>query len=348
VASIYFGFIASDQYAAGFRFTVSNTSAVPSSSPGFLSLLGGMPSGPSSNDDFMVTDYITSRQAVDELQNRIKVKDLYAKPNIDWWSRFDASQPTERFLKYWQSMVTARFDMITGIATAEVRAFTPEDARLIAATLVTLSEELINRIANRSATEAVRAATREVERAQNRLKEVRARLTAYRNKFGIIDPTTSVAASNSSLVQALRANLAQLETQLATLKSQNLLPTAPAIVTLNSQIQSAREQLASTEAQVGRGEAGSGLSTIVAEYELINLDLQYAQTMVTNTMQALDQARANAAVQQLYITPYVRPSLPQSPTYPSRFLSVLAVGLVSFAIWVLSLMLVRAARERFG
>lgn len=350
--SLYYWLVASKQYAAEFRFTVSNNAVMPlPMASGLLSMLGGV-MGANNTEDYMVTDYIVSARAVQELQDRIKVKSLYSKPTIDWWSRFDASEPTEKFVKYWQSMVTTRFDAITGVATAEVRAFSPQDALLIANTLVTLSEELINQIANRTAIDTVHTAAQQVELAQNRLKAIRARLTAYRNKYGVIDPTTSVTASNSSLIQTLRANLAQLETRLETLKSQNLLPTAPAIVALNTQIKSTREQLASTEAQVGNGSAGAGtgvaLSTAVAEYEQLNVELQYAKTAVTTAMQALDQARANAAKQQLYITPFVRPSLPQEARYPSAVLGAVTVGMIGFAFWIASLMVMRSIRERFG
>src|SRR5690606_28563297 len=132
---------------------------------GIMSLLGG--SGTSTaSDNYMVTDYLTSRQAVDELQNRINVVKLYSKPDIDWWSRFNDMLPIEKFVLYWQSMITARYDMVTGIATTEVRAFSPQDALLIANSLVTLSEELVNRIERRSQKDAVRFAQQEVEQAQ--------------------------------------------------------------------------------------------------------------------------------------------------------------------------------------
>ena len=173
-------------------------------------------------------------------------------------------------------------------------------------------------------------------------------MTDYRNKFGIINPESSVVASNSSLIQAQRANLAQLETQLATLQAQHLSPNAPAIVALQSQITSTRQQLARTEADVGRNSHGSALSTVVGKYEQLQLELQFAQSMVTSTMQALDNARANAAAQHLYITPYIRPSLPQSSVYPRRFLSILIVAGYAFAIWLIGLMIVRSIRERFG
>ena len=132
-----------------------------------------------------------------------------------------------------------------------------------------------------------------------------------------------MVASNSTLVQSLRATLAQLETQLQTLRLQNLQPNAPAVITLQNQINSTRDQLAIIEASVGRNKSGAALSAVIAEYEQLDLERQFAQLMVTSTMAALDTARANAAAQHLYITPYVRPSLPESSIYPRRILASL-------------------------
>jgi capsular polysaccharide transport system permease protein len=245
-------------------------------------------------------------------------------------------------------MVTAHYDPVTGIATAAVRAFSPQDALLIANSLVTLSEELVNQIANRSQRGNVRFAEAEVERAQGRLKNVQARMTEYRNRVGVINPTASVVASNSTLVQTMQGNLAQLQTQLETLKRQNLAPNAPAIVTLNNQIKSVKEQLQITEAAVGTSRDGTSLSSVMGEYEQLDLERQFAQAMVTSSMQALDQARANATAQHLYITPYVRPSQPRSSTYPKRFLSTAGVGALAFVFWLIGVLIVRSIRERFA
>jgi capsular polysaccharide transport system permease protein len=65
-------------------------------------------------------------------------------------------------------------------------------------------------------------------------------------------------------------------------------------------------------------------------------------------MQALEQARANASSQHLYITPFVRPSLPQSSTYPHRLFSIVSTAMISFVIWTILLLVVRSIRERFA
>lgn len=347
IASVYFGFIASSQYVAEFRFTVKDASqrtSIPNNP--LMSVLGGI-NGTNNFDNYLVVDYLTSRQAIEELENRIGVTKLYAKPSIDWWGRYNSSQPLERFIPYWQSVITARYDQVTGIAFAQVKAYTAEDALLIAKSLVTLSEELVNGIANRTQIDAVRFAQREVQQAEKRLVEIRAKLTEYRNRTGVIDPTTSIAASNAALVQSLRATLAQLETQQSALLRQQLDASSPTITVLSNQIRSTREQLQKVESSVIQDRDGVSLSRVVAEYEQLDLERQFAQSMLTSTMQALDQARASAASQHLYITPYVRPHLPQSATYPRRLLSVLVVICFAFLFWFIGLIVVRSIRERF-
>ncbi len=345
IATLYYGFIASNQYVAEFRFAVKDTSSASGAAASGLSVLLGMPATSDTADNYLVTSFLTSRQAVDELESKINVKELYSRPKIDWWARFDSSLPIERFVSYWQYMVSANYDPVTGIAVATVRAFSPQDAQLIADTLVQLSENLINQIANRAQIDAVRFAETEVRKAQDRLKNVRAQLTKFRSEQGIIDPTTSVVASNSALVQSLHATLAQLETSLTTLTSQNLSPNAPAVRVLKSQIAATKAQLVSVESDVSKDRAGGGLSTVVAKYEQLDLERQFAQAMVTSTMQALDQARANAAAQHLFITPFVRPALPQSSTYPNRPVSVLLVTFYSFLTWLIGFLVARSVSE---
>jgi capsule polysaccharide export protein KpsE/RkpR len=279
LAWIYYGAIASNQYASEFRFTVKDTSTgAASTSTGLLAMIAG-PGVGTSTDNYLVADYLTSRQIVEDLQKRIRIIDLYSKPEIDWWSRFDSTKPMEQFVSYWQKMTSASFDMITGTAIARVRAFSPEDTLLIANTMVVLAEELVNQMSNRSREDAVRFAEKEVERAQNRLVRARSQLTDERQR------TIGSGATNGS---------------------------PPA--------------------------AGSSL--------LLDLERQFAQSMLTSAMGTLDAARSSAASQHLYITPYIRPSLPRSSTYPRTLWSVMGVGAIAFAIWLTGLLVLRSIFER--
>jgi capsular polysaccharide transport system permease protein len=350
MAAVYYGTLASPQYVSEFRFAVQDTKTgvAPSLAANQVASLLGASQSPSSSHNFMVIDYLTSRQAVEELQSRIKVADLYARGDIDWWARFEGGRPIEDFVRYWQGVVSADYDIHTGLAWFRVRAFSARDAHLIANSLVRLSEELINGVAMRAKDDAVRFAEKEVRAAEDRLKAARAKLTDYRNRYGVIDPNVSVVASNAQLVQTLRASLAQLETNLAALTRQNMSANSPTIQILRSQIEATKKQIAAVDSQVAKSEDGRPLSAIVAQYEQLDLERQFAQAMVTSTMQALDQARANAAAQSLYITPYVRPSLPQSATHPRALRSVALVAVFAFIGWTICLLAFRSIREHYA
>jgi capsular polysaccharide transport system permease protein len=77
------------------------------------------------------------------------------------------------------------------------------------------------------------------------------------------------------------------------------------------------------------------------------MERQINQNLLASAMQGLEQARASAEAQHLYITPYVRPSLPASATYPRMFVDPLIVAAIAFAVWLISLLVFRSIFERF-
>jgi capsular polysaccharide transport system permease protein len=171
-------------------------------------------------------------------------------------------------------------------------------------------------------------------------------MNEYRIKEGVIDPTSSVVSSNVLLMQSLQASLAQLQTQLNSLSRQQLDPNSPALQVLRSRIQATKDELLRVEKEVGQKREGTRpLTEVMAKFEQLNLDLQYAQNFVVSSRQMLDQARANAAAQHLYLTPYVTPAVAESATYPKRGTMILMYGLAFFGLWLIGLLIVRSIRE---
>src|SRR5690606_9594887 len=98
-AFVYFALFASNQYVAEFRFTVKDASSSVSGQQSLLSILSSSHSSPFNN--YVVTDYLSSRQVIDELRNKIGLVSIYSKVNIDWLSRFNPTRPVEKFAAYW-------------------------------------------------------------------------------------------------------------------------------------------------------------------------------------------------------------------------------------------------------
>lgn len=352
----YYLFFASDVYATNFRFSVQNISSSQSAAAvsSAMSLVGI----PSNNDsvNYQVADFLTSRTAVDQLQSKIGLVDLYSKSSIDSLSRFKKSNSLEAFESYWKSMVSAKYDQVTGIVSVSVEAFKPQDSYLIATTLVKAAEDLVNNLEQRTLDDAVQSAALELTKAQQHLEESHLRLTQFRKASGVIDPTASFVASNSTLVQTLQSSLATLQTRNNLLVNQKMDPKGVAMTSLNEQIEATKEQLRASGASVatardftppgGQNLDNEALSTVIAQYEKLNLDYQFAQTLVTSAMTALEQAKVNAFTQHLYITPYVQPALPTSPK--SRTFTITLATAICFVVWFLIYTILNEIRNRFG
>jgi len=351
LAGVYYFAYASNQYVVEFRFSVRDTNssgvAGQNSASGLMASIG-LSSASNSNENYMVTEYMTSLQAVEDLQKRIDVRKFFSHPSVDFLSRMDASRSVEDFARYWKSMVTAEYDTITGIAVARVQAFTPEDAYLIAQTLLASADNMINEVSQRPLREAVRFAEAEVTRAEARLKEIRADVAAYREKEGLIEPMNNVVLSNATVAGTVRGLLAQLQTDLRALQKQGLGANAAPVRALEMRIRATEDQLKSIEAQVSSQGTGSALSPIVAKYEALDQERQFAQNMVNSTMQSLEQARASAITKRLYIVPFIQPILPMASTYPNRFVATLTVAAACLLLWTVALLLSRAIKEHLA
>lgn len=361
LVAIYFFFIASKQYQTEFRFEVTQgTPAVPGTPPNGSSssssssssgssmlqaLTGGQGSSLASAQNYVVVDYLQSPQAVTDLQKRLNVRAIYSRPGIDFLSRFNPSKSDEYLAKYWAKMVTADYDPMTGIATARVKAFTPQDSKLIADTLASQSENLVNNIINKPNMDAIKAAEQQVAQSQQRVKDVRGRLAAYRSSAGVIDPTQSVVPTNTSLVGSLRPNVIQMESQLSAMKAQGL-ANSPAASVMQARLAATRQQLAGVENEVAKAPGGKeALTTVVGRYEKVNFEVQFEQNLLDSALQTLAQTRAYALQQKMFIIPFVQPSLPKASLYPERLQSTLLMALVFFGAWLLGSLVFKAVQQ---
>ena len=359
--AVYLWLFAADQYVSEFRFSVIQSTPVLPGASGATVAAAGQPSGatPSGSSlgsssggptgpalqNFVIADYFLSPQIIEELQKRIGIAGLYQRAPIDWWNRFGAHQPIEKFENYFSWYFYANYDEVTGLAVARVRAFTPHDAWLIASTMAKLAEELVNRINDRANEDAIRFAKAEVEKAKIAMDKVNQALLDFRTTEGTINPTTSVVPTNTQLVQTQLANLASLQTQLSSVIGVHL-DNGPVIRSLQSEISASKQQLRQLESEIAQNQNGMrALAKVVGKYEQLTFDQTYWQGMLSQTMQALELARANAAAQHYYLEPYVSPAVPESSTYPERPLLTLIVFLALFGAWLAGLLIVRAIQD---
>ena len=62
-------------------------------------------------------------------------------------------------------------------------------------------------------------------------------------------------------------------------------------------------------------------------------------------MQNLDQARATADRQRVFLASFIPPSLPEEALYPRRWRSLGILALIAFAVWGIGSLAVQSIRD---
>jgi capsular polysaccharide transport system permease protein len=343
VAAVYLFAIAADQYVSEFRFSL-NSIDPPRLDP--LSLLTGNAShSPAALESHIVVQYITSRAIIDELDASLDLRRMFSPPDADWWARLPRPTSIEALVLYWRGQVDPFYDPANGTVVVRVRAFTPAEALQLAKAIVAASEQLVNELSSRARHDTVRNAEAEVAQAEARLKTVLADIRAFRDREGLIDPGKTAEATGT-LAARLRDELVRTNADLSTLKSY-MRDDAPAVKVLKARIRSVETQQRAvahdlTDTDRSRNDT---LSRQLGSYEQLESERRFAEAAYQHALQGLDQARANADRQQVYIASFVPPSLPEEALYPRQWRSLGVVALVAFALWAIGGLAVQSIRD---
>jgi capsular polysaccharide transport system permease protein len=339
-ASIYYGFFASDQYVSEIRFSVRGKE---SSTADALGMISGFPVTQSVSDSYVVADYIKSRELLDELSRSIDLRALYSRPDVDWWARFDATLPIEELVYYWRWMANVKFDSTSSIITVGIRAFTAEDAQLIAAKILTASTALVNRLSDESRRDAVRNAEEDVHRMEQRLLAARTRVEDFRRSNEIIDPAAS-AGRRQELDSKLQADLIALRSELAA-AGRFLDANAPSTIVLNAKIASVEGELARLRTERTPTREKGPMSEMLTRYDEVETEHQFAEKAYVLASASLEKARSEADRQQRFLSVYLSPSVAEEALYPQRLIMIALIGFCGFAVWGLGLLIVLGFRD---
>jgi capsular polysaccharide transport system permease protein len=343
VAGAYYFLVASDQFVAEFRFSLSSVEK-PRFDP--LSLLtGGSPHSAAALESQIVVQYMASRAIVDDLNTTLDLRHVFSTPNADWWARLPVPAPIETLVQYWKGQVDPFYDQATGTVTVRVRAFSSAGALQLAQAMVALSERLVNDLSMRARRDTVRHGETEVAQAEARLQAVLGDIRAFREREGVVDPSEAAKASGV-LAARLRDELVRANAELFSLKSY-MRDDAPTVRVVKARIRALEIQqraIARDITDPDKSQTGS-LSHLLASYEQLENERRFAETAYQHALLGLDQARADADRQQVYIASFVPPTLPEEALYPRRWRSVGMVALVSFAIWAIGGLMVQSVRD---
>jgi len=336
-----------DEYASTTGFTVrsEDSNASMAMMGGITSLIGGSTSG----DADVIYEYIQSQDMVTKVDAALDLRSHYSAPfNQDPYFALNPDSTVEDLLSYWQRIVRVAYNQSTGLLSIEVRAFSPDMAQRVAEEIVSQSQVLVNELNATARADQLKYAQQDLDDSLVRLKSAREALVNFRMRTQIVDPQSDLQG-RMGVLNSLQQQLAQalidhdLIAQEAAPGDPRILQANRRIEVIRSRINDERTNFSSNDRQADGLEA---YPELLAEYESLTVDNQFAEETYRVALTALDVARANVARQTRYLASYLRPTLPQSAEYPQRWTSLGVAGLFLFMIWAILSLSFYSLRDR--
>lgn len=341
LAVLYFGVVASDVYISESRFVVRSPDR--QAATGLGALLKGVGFSRSQDDSYTVHDYVLSRDALTEINEKLGVSKAFASSEVDIFSRFgglDFDSSFEALHRYYQKKVDMQQDSASSISTLTVRAYRAQDAQSINQKLLELSEGLVNRLNERGRQDLIRSAASEVADAETKSKAAAQALSAYRSAKGVVDPERQ-ATVQLQQVAKLQDELIATKTQLAQLKA--FTPENPQIQALQLRAKTLQAEMDLETNKVTGGERS--LANKAADFQRFALEREFADKQLASALASLELARNEAQRKQVYIERIAQPSLPDVAMEPRRFRGILATFVLGLVAWGILTMLLAGVRE---
>jgi capsular polysaccharide transport system permease protein len=349
VTAIYYLFIAAPMYQSEAEFVVQQKTDATTSSSGMggagSSMMQSLGMGSSENETAAeeVIEYMSSRDAVADLQRNHNLRAILARPGSDFISRYPRpfeGATFESLFHGFQRFLTVGMDTETEISTVKVVAYRPEDAQAVAEALLEGGEALVNKMNARSLADTVGQGERQVADAEAVAASSQAAFRNFRNKERIVDPTLASQA-DVQLMTGLQAQLAALQAQRSGLAASA--PESPQLPVLDRNIAGYQTQIAAQRA-ASAGQNDS-LAPKLTVYERLLIDENIAGQALSAAEQALEQARLDAMRKQLYLERVVNPNLPDKSEQPERLRAIFTVLICALVAYAAISLLVAGLRE---
>jgi len=342
IALLYFELIAHDIYISESQFVVRNPNR--QAIGGIGSLLQGTGLSPGNDDIYSVQDFILSRDALERIEQQLQLRSSFAPHDVDLINRFpglDGDRSFEALLRFYRRhVVDTDLDSTSSILTLTVRAPTADEAYRINESLLTMSEEFVNRLNARAREDLTKSAVADVAAAEADAKAAIQAVSSYRNATSVFDPDKQSGLQLEQIGKLQQELIAtrSLIADVISVAARN--PQIPVLQHRASVLQAAIDE---ETAKVAGGE--HSLSSKSVDYEGVMLERGFADKRLDTVLMSLQEARADLLKQQFYLERVEQPNKPDVAIEPQRIRAVVATFLVALIIWGVLSLLLTAVKE---
>jgi capsular polysaccharide transport system permease protein len=337
--SAYLLFVASDRYESLASGTITEEKTAVTGLD--LSVLG-VTNSASDKDSLILKEFIESKDMLAFLDQRLRIREHVTQPSIDFYSRLDPEATLEEFHEYYLWLVSVEYDPPSKLIRFGVQGFDENFAHSLLKLIVERSQQFIDRINEQVTREQLRFFDREIADSESRLKLAKEALIAFQRENRLMT-TEGETQTVMATIQTLEQGLAQKESDLSS-RLQVLDRSAPQLQTLQMEISALRSQIEQAKERLA-GASDTSISELDAQFREIQLNLEFVTNIYKSNLNALEQARLEAARRLKFLIVVAQPSVPERAEYPRREYLIATAAVVLLILFFVASLTTAIIRE---
>ncbi len=344
IVAFYYFAVATSLYATKSEFVIQQAGMGASSSSSLSSMFSG--TGLATQQDSVgVQSYLTSRDAMNRLNQDLGFIDHFSSRRIDALRRIDPNATQEEAFRLYQNMVKVGYDPTEGLIKMEVIAADPQTSQAFSEALIGYAEEQVDQLTARLRNDQMKGARESYEEANQRLIEAQERVVLLQEQLNVIAPDIEIANKMNAIARIedqIRSERVRLDRLMS-----NARPNETRVQVIEGNIASLQRELDVLRISLtenGRGDAS--MARISAQLSVAQIDLQTRTALLQQSLGQLESSRIEADSQVRYLSNSVRPIAPDEPTYPRAFENTLLAFLVFSGIYLMISLTTSVLREQ--
>ena len=359
IGVVYYVGFASVRYATDIQMSLRSRNGSSSLNGSLLGLASGNATYFANPDVYVLAHYLRSREAVEMVNRTIDLRRVWGRADVDPLSRLSPDAQIEDVVDVWRRYVSVGVDPLSTSVLIEIQAFDPDDAGRIGDALASGAESVVNMLTERARNDAVRFAETRVVAAEAAVTAAREQVRLFRDRIESVAPNKTAEITLTAATELMQKKL-KIERDL-TMRRRELADDSPIVRRLQTDLETVDAQIAEinrktiaapTLAMAGseRGRPAPSTASTAFSGQFLEYDEQLTRQMIGEKLHMLmldllESARQTAQRQQMYVTPFVRPTLAKDPRYPRRIRSIAGVAGLAFLVWMSVMLLVTVIRE---
>ena len=202
-------------------------------------------------DSVAVQGYLTSREAMNRLNEDLNFKNTYQDPALDPIRRLSADATNEEAYKVYKDSVKIGYDPTEGLVNMEVIAPDPELSKAFSLALIGYAEEEVDKMTSRVRDDQMQGATENYKEAEAAVLAAQRRVQELQTQLGVLDPVAESTVVMGQISQ-LEAQLSQKRLELGQLQA-NPTPLPNRVEALRGDITRLQDMINETRSQLTEG-----------------------------------------------------------------------------------------------